>query len=206
MENRFKVARTVHNQHGPQSTKEVEKETGVTKSLIEDIESTAGKPRNVGYLTVKKLAEHYGVSSDYLLGLSPTPTTDVDVQAACKFTGLSTKAVATLSKADSNERDFISFLIENCISSNVSSMACGCAFDKAQIKSIDKECGTAGIGKDNVRKMVRESDNVRKAYNEVKRLQDRVDMYLWRCHKILESAIEAFVDHILKETEKDGKC
>ena len=54
--------------------------------------------------------------------------------------------------------------------------------------------------------MVRESDNVRKAYNEVKRLQDRVDMYLWRCHKILESAIESFVDHILKEAEKDGKC
>ena len=85
-------------------------------------------------------------------------------------------------------------------------MACGCAFDKAQIKSIDKECGTAGLDKDNVRKMVRESDNVRKAYNEVKRLQDRVDMYLWRCHKILESAIESFVDHILKEAEKDGKC
>ena len=93
MQNMFKVARTVHNQHGPQSTKEVEKETGVTKSLIEDIESTAGKPRNVGYLTVKKLAEYYGVSSDYLLGLSNTPSTKEDIQAACKTTGLTETAI-----------------------------------------------------------------------------------------------------------------
>lgn len=96
MENRFKMARTVYNQHGTQSTKEVEKETGVTKSLIEDIESTAGKPRNVGYLTVKKLAEYYGVSSDYLLGLSNTPSTKEDIQAACKTTGLSTLAIEWL--------------------------------------------------------------------------------------------------------------
>ena len=75
MENRFKRARTIHNRHGAQSTQEVAKETGVTKSLIEDIESTVGKPRNVGYLTVKKLAQHYGVSADYLLGISDTPST-----------------------------------------------------------------------------------------------------------------------------------
>lgn len=96
MENRFKEARTKNNRHGAQSTKEVEKETGVTKSLIEDIESTAGKPRNVGYLTVKKLAQHYGVSADYLLGLSGTPSTKEDIKVACKTTGLSEQAIEEL--------------------------------------------------------------------------------------------------------------
>lgn len=98
MENRFKMARTVYNQHGPQSTKEVEKETRVTKSLIEDIESTAGKPRNVGYLTIKKLAEYYGVSADYLLGLSDTPSVKEDIQAACKTTGLSDDSINHLKR------------------------------------------------------------------------------------------------------------
>lgn len=95
-ENRFKKARTKHNQHGTQTTKEVAQATGITKSLIEDIESTAGKPRNVSYLKVKELAQYYGVSSDYLLGLSGTPSVDEDIQAACKVTGLSTEAISRL--------------------------------------------------------------------------------------------------------------
>lgn len=99
MKNRFREARTEYNRHGSQSTKEVAAATGITKSLIEDIESTAGKPRDVGYLKVKKLAEYYGVSSDYLLGLSDTPSIDEDVQAACKTTGLSELSVKILLNA-----------------------------------------------------------------------------------------------------------
>lgn len=102
MENRFRKARTVYNQHGAQSTQEVAKETGVTKSLIEDIESTVGKPRNVGYLTVKKLAQHYSVSTDYLLGISDTPSTKEDIQAACKTTGLSEDAIYFLKEVWGN--------------------------------------------------------------------------------------------------------
>lgn len=115
MENRFKKARTIHNRHGAQSTKEVEKETGVTKSLIEDIESTAGKPRNVGYLTVKKLAQYYGVSADYLLGISDTPSTKEDIQAACKTTGLSTSVIEWLKSITGNpvKIDTLNSILEN---------------------------------------------------------------------------------------------
>ena len=115
MENRFKEARTEHNRHGAQSTKEVEKETGVTKSLIEDIESTAGKPRNVGYLTVKKLAQHYGVSADYLLGISDTPSTKEDIQTACKTTGLSTSVIEWLKTitGDPAKIDALNSILDN---------------------------------------------------------------------------------------------
>ena len=98
MENRFKKARTVYNRHGTQSTQEVAKETGVTKSLIEDIESTVGKQRYVGYLTVKKLAQHYGVSADYLLELTDTPSIDPQIQIAHKVTGLPENAIYQLSR------------------------------------------------------------------------------------------------------------
>lgn len=91
--NRFKLARTQHNQHGTQSVKEVANVTGITKSLIDDLESTAGKPRNVSYLKVKTLAEHYGVSSDYLLGISSVPSVNMNIQTVCKVTKLSEKAV-----------------------------------------------------------------------------------------------------------------
>lgn len=205
MKNRFKEARTKYNQHGSQSTREVAQATGITKSLIEDIESTAGTPRNVGYLTVKKLAQYYNVTSDFLLGLSETPSVDEDIKVVFKVIGLSEKAIKTLNAASSDERDFLSFLIENRISSDISVKAYGCAFDKKMIMELDKRYSTVGLDKGVVRKMIRESDDVRKAFNEVKRLQDRVDTRLWRCHKILESAVESFVDYILEREENSGK-
>ena len=46
---------------------------------------------------IKKLAEYFGVSSDYLLGLSDVPTTDTTIQAICNHTGLSDVFVSWLS-------------------------------------------------------------------------------------------------------------
>lgn len=56
------------------------------------------------------LAEFFGVSTDYLLGLTETPTRNEDVQKACTTTGLSEKAVLSLqsmSKTLDKELDFI---------------------------------------------------------------------------------------------------
>lgn len=205
VKNRFKRARTIYNQHGQQTVKEVATITGVTGSLIDDLESNAGKPRDVGYSKIVKLAKHYGVTTDYLLGLSETPSVDEDIQVVCKVTGLSEKTINALNGADRGELDFISFLIENHISSDISAKAYGCAIDKSSIMVLDKQYHTVGMDKDDVRKMIRESDDVRKAFNEVKHLQERVDTRLWRCHKILESAVESFIDHILEREENNGK-
>lgn len=69
---RFQDARQVHNQHGKQTMKEVELATGVNESMIANLENDE-KFRSVGYDKITKLAIHYGVSADYLLGLSPYP-------------------------------------------------------------------------------------------------------------------------------------
>lgn len=144
MENRFKKARTIHNQHGAQSTREVEKATGITKSLIEDIESTAGKPRNVGYLTVKKLAQYYGVSSDYLLGLSKTPSIEENIQAVCETTGLSENAVELLKHECAlnplyMRMDAINFLLENKYFRLLLDMIIGVATSKGEESSFTVE-------------------------------------------------------------------
>ena len=98
LENRFKLARTIHNQHGKESVKSVFEKTGISKSLIDDLESNVGKKRAVSYLTVKELAEYYGVTSDYLLGLSDNPSRDEDIQIAAKTTGLSNTAIIQLER------------------------------------------------------------------------------------------------------------
>lgn len=95
-ENRFKLARTAYNQHGKQSVKTVSEETGISKSLIDDLESNVGNKREVSYLKVKKLAEYYGVTSDYLLGIIDCPSADYDLQSVYYYTGLSVEAVEAI--------------------------------------------------------------------------------------------------------------
>lgn len=69
---RFKDARTVYNQHGKQSMRIVEGCTDVSASVITYLESD-GEGRNVGYPNIVALAKHYGVSTDFLLGLTNDP-------------------------------------------------------------------------------------------------------------------------------------
>ena len=70
---RFKDARTVHNQHMKQTMDEVAAATGISKSLIQALEDDENN-RSVGYDKVATLAAHYHVSTDYLLGLSDDPS------------------------------------------------------------------------------------------------------------------------------------
>lgn len=196
----------------PSRLREIMKDTGTKQK---DLAQALGvKPQTVSLYTqgqsfpdvnnLAKIAHFFGVSADYLIGLSNTPSVEEDMQVACKVTGLREKAINALKGADGDELDFISFLIEKRISSDISAKAYGCAIDKSSIMVLDKHCGTVGMDKDVVRKMISESDDVRKAFNEVKRLQERIDTRLWRCHKILESAVESFIDHIL-EAENNGQ-
>lgn len=83
---RFKDARTVYNKNGKQSMEEVYKATGVSASLIKDLEDD-DKSRSVGYDKIAILANHYGVSADYLLSItndpekSPCATDDLGLSA-----------------------------------------------------------------------------------------------------------------------------
>lgn len=94
---RFKDARTVYNQHGSQSMDDVYKATGVSASMIKDLEDDE-KERSVGYDKIATLAKHYGVSSDFLLGLTDVCSTDLSVQDIHKKTGLTEKNIVSLMK------------------------------------------------------------------------------------------------------------
>lgn len=93
IKNPFKEARTKYNQHGNESVKTVAEKTGITKSLIDDLEATSGKKRGVSYLIVAQLAKYYGVPADYLMGL---PTPDLDMMTMREYTGLSEETIEYL--------------------------------------------------------------------------------------------------------------
>ncbi len=85
---RFKDARTVYNKHGKQTMDEVAAATGVGKSVIQSLEDDDNL-RSVGYEKIISLAKHYGVTSDYLLGLSNARTSNANVIALMQGIGIS---------------------------------------------------------------------------------------------------------------------
>ena len=93
-DNPFVQARIKENRNGFQRIEEVAEETKIPKTTIYDLES--GKERGVNYKTVAILAKHYGVTTDFLCGVSPIPTVDTNIRMICDYTGLSQKAVEAL--------------------------------------------------------------------------------------------------------------
>lgn len=75
---------------------ELASRTGVSASLISDLRR--GKDREVSYKTVISLARYFGVSTDYLLGLSEMPTIQENEKISVKTTGLNSKSVKKLNE------------------------------------------------------------------------------------------------------------
>lgn len=142
--NRFKLARTDFNKNGPQSVKKVSDETGITRSLIDDLETDVGKLRGVSYLIVGKLADYYGVSADYLLGFTDIPNTDTTIQAVHKITGLSVGALCKLAEMNIDKRkafcNIISLMIENQNAEHFLALIAGmisCSYNGTENEPID---------------------------------------------------------------------
>lgn len=67
--------------------------TGKTRQTISQYVNGVSEP---GYDTLVKIADHFKVSLDYLLGRSKARTQDNSIQAACDTTGLSEKSIYRL--------------------------------------------------------------------------------------------------------------
>ena len=93
---RFKDARVVYNVHKKQTMDEVAAATGVSKSLIQSLEDD-NTNRSVGYDKVAKLAAHYRVKTDFLLGLSDDPS---PMPSVIDDLGLSLKAIDAIEQLE----------------------------------------------------------------------------------------------------------
>lgn len=114
---RFKDARTVFNKNKKETMDEVFAATGVSKSAIQALEDDSIS-RSVGYDKVAKLSEHYGVSTDYLLGLTNVKSINPDMRNAIEFTGLTQESIETIRSLISQDHSDVHIDILNWFLSN----------------------------------------------------------------------------------------
>lgn len=86
---------------------QIAKELGLTPQAF----SYFVNGREPNYETLGKIADYFQVSVDYLLGRSDVKTADPNLEAACKYTGLSEKAVNILSEEKDRSQNFINALL-----------------------------------------------------------------------------------------------
>lgn len=60
---------------------------------IADIERGKTQPN---IQDIKKLSQHFNVSTDYLLGLTDVKTSDIDIKAICEYTGVSQRGISRM--------------------------------------------------------------------------------------------------------------
>ncbi len=181
---RFKDARTVYNQHGKQTIAEVAAATGIAQGKLSHIETD--KAGSIGSESVKRLAEHYGVSSDWLLGLSDIRTTNTDLKSVCEYTGLS-ESVIELLRRTTTIPEVINMLVAKYDGANITDVPLfkfAAAFHKVVRASI--------IGMSVVQ--TKAEDEAKQRETE---LGSALYQYLWACLDLPNSVLLS--DETLKE-------
>lgn len=102
-----------------------------------------------------KIADFYGVSTDYLLGLTDTKSNDTTIRAVCDYTGLSEEAIKSIVFDHNQKRrgdlfEVLDFLISESYVSFWANLVKNCVRNIAEIQTIGPKIGTDFV-EDNTR-------------------------------------------------------
>lgn len=129
-----------------QTQQELADSIGVKRETVNQWENSTRKLKADAIIS---LAKHFGVSADYILGLSNVRSNDTDMQGACKYTGLSEEAIDRLRKYDIDPMQ-LSFAIENRDVGGLSDLLWFMTFDKVDKNVLLDHYGNIARLDDNV--------------------------------------------------------
>ncbi len=93
---------------GKKTQDQCAKELGISRGALSYYENGERKPdAEILY----RMAEHFKVSVDYLLGLAKEQTIEPDIKIACKVTGLTEEVIKKVSELDNNGKSALNYFI-----------------------------------------------------------------------------------------------
>ena len=149
-----------------------------------------------------KISDFFGVSADYLLGLSDTATTDKDIQFICEYTGLSERAIEVLSIYNNNKRikNQLTPIIDKLLKSHKLTYICCCIdeFSEAiEQKNNVLDCLMTEDLKTSETQEDKEND-----FEEYEKLTDKADLNLFRLQEAITDFAKICCWNTLKEVNK----
>ena len=104
-----------------QNLRAVAKDLDVSLGVLSDWQNGNKTPRGD---SIAKLAKYFGVSADYLLGLTEAQTVDTDLRAVADYTGLTENAILALKDYDRSQKKILSDMLsdESCLHQIVNSV------------------------------------------------------------------------------------
>ena len=167
--------------------------------------------------TLKKIAKHFNVSVDWLLGLSETKSTDPKVKEICEYTGLSEEAIEKLHEHTefnknypqyTNVLEHLDIFIENCgyifeyLNKYIESVSLCGALEK-EYPNIDFTVGDRGLVVNTNAREVRQKTFSEYEKEAIKDYQEEIEekqpLYLYNLQKM-------FIEFVEKYGEEKKKC
>lgn len=126
-----------------QNLRAVAKDLDVSLGVLSDWQNGNKTPRGD---SIAKLAKYFGVSADYLLGLTEAQTVDTDLRAVADYTGLTENAILALKDSemfecyDRSQKKILSDMLsdESCLHQIVNSIY-------LYLKATEEQVHDAGI-------------------------------------------------------------
>ncbi len=125
-----------------------------------------------------EIAARYGVSADYLLGLTDCPSTDKDLQFVCDYTGLSEEAIKTCTLINSSRLFGADIAILSRFISDYSQSFC------IHLTDIYNTCKEIS---DKISRSDFESPMPAACYDSLRSFDDAIGLSLYRFNRLCES-------------------
>jgi hypothetical protein len=150
------------------------------------------------------LADFYCVSADYILGFSESKSIDVDIQNACRCTGLSeetVKMLSTFSSSDKTVSSFIARYFEEIIVFNDRDIesVCNCIVNAALANAISEKGHKPETQLNN---MISAMNGVSDGQFSISAL-DAAAFYLGMAQDIMTGNIKAIIETMMEEMSED---
>jgi transcriptional regulator with XRE-family HTH domain len=157
--------------------------------------------RSPDYDALVTLAKTYNVTTDYLLGITDSETTDKDIRYICDYTNLSTQAVECLHGSNGFAR-FLNYFLVKDIQKQANFLFFSTSFTQYKVAFTERLKFKKQLIENICNKQVYTNKFIIKTCEKDKELNNDVDLIEFNLHKKISELLNLYIEDEMQEDEK----